>query len=293
MGLRSSEALQGRLGAAEEELRSVRSVREQVYGFDDPDTLATREHLVWVVGSAGRVEEALLACDAVLNDTVRVLGIEHPHALVGRSRRIWLLGWPGGGPRRSPSGTGSRRCFPTAAPDLDDLRCATVTAWLLRLDGRLDESEREARRAVKLHNDVVGAHEVDTMRSLDALGLVYLEKHRLEEAEIVFRDVLERRAQELGEAHVDTLVAANTSPGCLFGGGSGSRRHSNCRSCARGHGRWTPSTRWCGGCRRWAGGGCEAMAADGGHSCGHRRPAPATSITGSSPSHCRGRQGRS
>ncbi|MFR9805635.1 tetratricopeptide repeat protein [Pseudonocardia sp. RS010] len=201
------EALQGRLGAAEEELRAIRAVREQVLGADDPDTLATREYLVWVVGSAGRVSEALLACDSVLADLVRVLGAEHPHALVGRYRRIWLLGLAG---RRAEAFAELDRfaaLLPAGRPDLDDLRCATVTAWLLRLDGRLDEAEREARRAVKLHDEVVGAHEVDTMRSLDALGLVFLEKHRLEEAEIVFRDVLGRRVGELGEAHVDTLVA--------------------------------------------------------------------------------------
>lgn len=200
------EALCGRLGAAEEELRAVRALRETLFGADDPDTLATREYLVWIAGIAGRVDEALQACDAVLADTSRVLGGDHPHALATRYRRIWLLALAD----RLEDALAERDRFARLLPHdigVERLRLATVDTWLLRLSGRLEEAEQQARRAVALHDEVVGTHEVDTLRSLDALGLILLARERLEDAETVFRDVLERRLRELGHSHVDTLVA--------------------------------------------------------------------------------------
>ncbi|MEU7811084.1 tetratricopeptide repeat protein [Pseudonocardia sp. NPDC049154] len=203
------EALRGRLGFAEAALRDVHTVRDRVFGHDDPDTLATREQLVWLAGTAGRVDEALADCDAVLADTVRVLGERHPRALALVHKRIWLLGLAG----RRGEAFAERHRFAELLRDTgvgagtDRARCATVTAWLLRLDGKLDEAERESQAAVELQTSIIGPHEVDTMRSLDALGLVYLQQQRLRAAETVFRDVLDRRVRELGADHLDTLVA--------------------------------------------------------------------------------------
>ncbi|MCE3553494.1 tetratricopeptide repeat protein, partial [Pseudonocardia sp. RS11V-5] len=97
----------------------------------------------------------------------------------------------------------------------DELRYASLTAWLLRLDGRLDAAARASAAAVDLHTEVLGPHEVETMRSLDALGLVHLAQHRLSAAETIFLDALERRIRELGEEHLDTLAARVHLAGAL------------------------------------------------------------------------------
>ncbi|WP_344742265.1 tetratricopeptide repeat protein [Pseudonocardia halophobica] len=208
------EALSGRLAAAEAALEEIHAVRNRVYGPGDPDTLATREQLVWVVGTAGRVSTALAESSRVLQDTVRVLGEHHPHSLAALYRRIWVLGLAG---RRAEAFDLLPRFEAlTREVGADELRCASLTAWLLRLDGRLDSAARASAAAVDLHTEVLGPHEVETMRSLDALGLVHLLQGRLPAAETIFRDVLDRRIRELGEEHLDTLVARMHLAGVLM-----------------------------------------------------------------------------
>ncbi|MCE0763133.1 tetratricopeptide repeat protein [Pseudonocardia kujensis] len=214
------DALRGRLAAAEAELEEIRAVRAQVYGGFDPDTLATREQLTWVAGTSGRMRVALADSRQVLRDTVRTLGERHPHALTALYRRIWLLGLAG---RRTEAFALLSRygsLLEEVGAATDELRCASLTAWLLRLDGRLAEAEQASLAAVELHTEVVGPHEVDTMRSLDALGLVHLAQHRFSAAETIFLDVLDRRVRELGEEHLDTLVARVHLAGVLMRRGS-------------------------------------------------------------------------
>ncbi|MFC5947934.1 tetratricopeptide repeat protein [Pseudonocardia lutea] len=134
----------------------------------------------------------------------------------------------------------------------------------MRLGGRLDSAARASAAALDLHTEVLGPHEVETMRSLDALGLVYPFQGRLPAAETISRDVLERRIRELGEEHLDTLVARMHLVGVLMPRGlpsaaahqlalvrdgcGGSTRHT--RSSRGGVGRKCPRTRtWTGSTR--------------------------------------------
>jgi hypothetical protein len=56
-----------------------------VLGPDHPDTLSTRHNLAYLLGEAGRVQEAVTEFERLLQDLVRVLGPDHPYTVTTRN----------------------------------------------------------------------------------------------------------------------------------------------------------------------------------------------------------------
>ena len=52
---------------------------KRVLGEDHPNTLTTRGNLAGLIGSTGRVQEAITLYEDVLDDMCRVLGGRSPH----------------------------------------------------------------------------------------------------------------------------------------------------------------------------------------------------------------------
>jgi eukaryotic-like serine/threonine-protein kinase len=77
-----------------EELLKVLQDREQVIGAEPGsahiEIVAARDHLVWALGRAGRLNDARAMCDALLEEVTTGLGSTHPQTLHCRYRAAWL-----------------------------------------------------------------------------------------------------------------------------------------------------------------------------------------------------------
>jgi hypothetical protein len=97
----------------------------QVLGPDHLDTLRTRSNLASFLGEAGRVDEAVGSCRALLEDHHRVLGSDHHATLTTRCNLAFWLGEAG---RVDEAVTEFRALLasgrrPRGVPDLAHLQC--------------------------------------------------------------------------------------------------------------------------------------------------------------------------
>ncbi|WP_433503817.1 tetratricopeptide repeat protein [Pseudonocardia halophobica] len=65
----------------------------------------------------------------------------------------------------------------------------------------------------------------------------------MDAAETIFREVLDRRIRELGDDHLDTLVAREHLARVLVRRGEASRPPRSWRGSGSGYGEWTRNTR--------------------------------------------------
>jgi tetratricopeptide (TPR) repeat protein len=78
-------------------------------------------------------------------------------------------------------------------------------AALYRNEKKLSDAEMLLKQAVEGRRRVLGEHHLDTLVSLNNMGLLYLEQHRYSEAETLFNELLEERRRALGPDHPDTI----------------------------------------------------------------------------------------
>jgi tetratricopeptide (TPR) repeat protein len=104
-------------------------------------------------------------------------------------------------------------------------------------------------RVLSTRRRVLGEDHVDTVRSMEAMGLLQQYRGKLPDAELLFRQVLEWRRRVLGADHSDTLSAMSNLSDVLRAQAKYQEAEALCRSaleeCRRGSGRDDPRTLAC------------------------------------------------
>jgi len=84
----------------------------------------------------------------------------------------------------------------------------TVADTLLAL-GLLDIATDPQQRALTVRRELLGNNHLDTLASINGMGLLLQSQGRLSEAESYYREALEARRRILGADHLDTLSSIN------------------------------------------------------------------------------------
>lgn len=82
-------------------------------------------------------------------------------------------------------------------------------AEVYRAMGMPDDAIVNQRNALRLRERHLGTDAIDTLNSVNSLGVIELDRGRYEDAEPLLRRAHEGRARVLGAEHVDTLASAN------------------------------------------------------------------------------------
>ncbi|KFY90176.1 hypothetical protein V498_06140, partial [Pseudogymnoascus sp. VKM F-4517 (FW-2822)] len=88
-------------------------------------------------------------------------------------------------------------------------KVAYSTSWYLYLRGEYLAAERVGRVAVEAYEKVLGLEQLDTLNSVNDLGLVLERQGKYEEAEAMHRRALEGKEKVLGVEHPSTLISIN------------------------------------------------------------------------------------
>jgi tetratricopeptide (TPR) repeat protein len=201
-------ANQGRLEEAERAFRRVLKAKQCELGHDHLDTLATRHQLAWVVAEQGRLKEAEGACREVLESDQRVLGVDHPDTLATRHLLARVVAEQAA---KSAFHKGLEWGFGTDHATRDDIVWAVqrrIAAENFAADN--DDPDRNSDPDM---NDDLGLtdlleHPIFVDPSLEGQdhAWVVASQGRWEEAESIFREVMEARQRVLGSDHRDTLA---------------------------------------------------------------------------------------
>ncbi|EED13534.1 kinesin, putative [Talaromyces stipitatus ATCC 10500] len=138
------------------------------------------------------------------------------HQLVKQSLRVMKAVFPSGDYQTSAS------ChmllphfketiyFTKKLDDNDQLNIASIASrcgWHLYLMGKYEEAEVMHRRAVTMHEKVLGAEHPDTLVSVSHLGLVLRRQVKYKEAEAMHRRAVTYHEKMLGAEHPNTLAS--------------------------------------------------------------------------------------
>ncbi|EED11465.1 kinesin, putative [Talaromyces stipitatus ATCC 10500] len=109
--------------------------------------------------------------------------------------------------------------FTKKLDDNDQLNMASIASrcgWHLYLMGKYEEAEAIHRRAVTIHEKVLGAEHPDTLVSVSHLGSVLQSQGQYEEAEVMHRRAFASREKVLGTEHPDTLASISHLNSVLY-----------------------------------------------------------------------------
>jgi tetratricopeptide (TPR) repeat protein len=201
----------GRYQESEQLFRQVLTVREQMLGDAQPDTLATRNEVAWMLGKQGRYEEAEEHYRKVLTARELVLGVAHPDTLATRTATAWMLAERG---KFEEAEKQYRQVLEVSARVLGmthptTLAARSATAWMLAERGKFEEAEKQYRQILAVRERVLGEAHPDTLTTRNAVAWMLEEQNSYNDAEQLYRQVLAVRERVLGDAHPDTLVTQN------------------------------------------------------------------------------------
>jgi tetratricopeptide (TPR) repeat protein len=201
---------QGDLERAEAELREAFERRARLVGPDDPDVLARRSDLSFLLTEQGRLAEAEAGFRGVAEARGRVLGEDDPATLLARYQLALVLAQQDG--RLEEAEAGFRAVAEARGRVLGEDDPATLLAryqlaLVLLQAGRLEEAEQHYRQVLEAETRLQGAENPSTLITRYDLAVVLGRQGRLAEAEAGFRAVAEARGRVLGEDDPATLSA--------------------------------------------------------------------------------------
>jgi tetratricopeptide (TPR) repeat protein len=82
-------------------------------------------------------------------------------------------------------------------------------AWYAWRKGRAGETEQMSVMSMEVRREVLGEENVETLKSMEIVGLARALEGKYEEAEAMHRETLARREKVLGHEHLSTLISMN------------------------------------------------------------------------------------
>jgi hypothetical protein len=189
-------------------LRDLAATTNQ-HGEDALETVTVRSQLAALYRRQGRLEEALLLADAVLEAREQALGAEHPSTLIAVNNLALLYRGEDEGDRAlalyERALEAQRRVLGPAHPST--LSVTNNLVVLLRDMERAEEAAARCAEALDAAKARSGAdHTLTlTLQTNGAMALSDLERY--EEAAAWLEDAVQRRTTQLGSDHPDTLIS--------------------------------------------------------------------------------------
>ncbi|MEU1908091.1 tetratricopeptide repeat protein [Streptomyces hygroscopicus] len=186
---------------AERELRAVVAVSGRVHGAEHDYTLFARDYLIDLLEDAGRTEAAEQECRALIEAWERREGDEHRATVLSKrlthGRLLLDLMRVEEAEAEFRRAAAGRREL-SGPTHFDTINARAWRATALRRMGRYDEAEAEARSAAADCAPAESAVDPALLRALLVLGETLDARQHHEEAEAVWRDLVDRTSAGLG-----------------------------------------------------------------------------------------------
>ncbi|KAL6890372.1 hypothetical protein GGI43DRAFT_430563 [Trichoderma evansii] len=199
--------LMGRYRIAEEIYRRAFELNEEMFGEDDPDTLADMNSVARMLRKLGKYKESEEIHRQILKIDENNLGKDHPDTLGDKSNLAVVLMGLG---KYEELEEIYRQILEINENDFgkdhpDTLRDKSNLALVLRRLGKYDEAEKLHREVLEVEEKTLDKDHPDLLSSVSNLALVFEGLGKYEEAEKMFRKAFETREKRLGADHPHTL----------------------------------------------------------------------------------------
>ena len=203
--------LQGEYAESEELFRKVIQVRSQALGPKHPDTLASRNRLIYVLNEEEKHEEAETEARQVLLLREKVLGLEHPDTLLSRYNLASALYHRGKLPQAEQLyrevAEADQRVLGPEHPRTLAARIGLANS--LNDEGKYPEAIRSYREVIKLDEKVYGPNHPITLNDRMDLATVLQANREYPAAEAEYKAVIRLQEKVLGPKHAYTLNTRN------------------------------------------------------------------------------------
>ncbi|CAN9445301.1 unnamed protein product [Alternaria alternata] len=208
---------QGRAGEAEEMAVMSMSVRSEVLGEDDAETLSSMGMVGLARELGGKYGEAEAMHRQTLARKEKVLGHEHPNTLASMSNLANVLTRQG---KYEEAEAMHRQTLARYEKVLghehpNTLASMSNLANVLTRQGKYEEAEAMHRQTLARKEKVLGHEHPNTLASMSNLANVLTRQGKYEEAEAMHRQTLARYEKVLGHEHPETLTSMSNLAGVL------------------------------------------------------------------------------
>jgi non-specific serine/threonine protein kinase/serine/threonine-protein kinase len=183
------------------------SIRQQVLGLQNPETLRTMSALAQTLRNEGNLNQAETLQRQALDAQMRILGQDNPDTLSSMAnlgRIVWGKGRYADAEKLDRQALESERSV-LGPDDPDTLTTMVNLSFDLRSQHRYADAVNLCRQALEIRRRVLGPEHPDTLMSMNVLANNLSSVGQNTEAEALHRQVLEIRIRILGPEHPQTL----------------------------------------------------------------------------------------
>jgi serine/threonine protein kinase/tetratricopeptide (TPR) repeat protein len=192
-------------------LAETRDRQEALLGFDDPDTLETREELGWRYAQSGRAVEAIALLQPIVAARESKLGPDHRDTLT--SRNNLAVAYHNAGRRADAialhEGTLKLRASKLGPDHPDTLNSRNNLGEAYRVADRSADAARMQEGTLKLLEAKLGPDHPNTLSSRNNLGEAYRAAGRSADALALHEGTLKLMESKLGPDHPNTISSRN------------------------------------------------------------------------------------
>jgi serine/threonine protein kinase len=222
---------QGKYPDAEQLFRRVIAVRTRAMGPENPDTLASRNRLIYVLNEEEKHEEAETEARQVVTLREKILGSEHPDTLLSRYNLASAL-YHGG--KYAQAEQFYREVVAADERVIGPEHPRTLAAHIglantLNDQGKYKEAIDSYRRVIQLDNKAYGPEHPVTLNDRMDLATALHADHQYVRAEAEYRAVVALQTKVLGPEHAYTLNTRNNLAELLDDSGKYGAAEKECR----------------------------------------------------------------
>jgi tetratricopeptide (TPR) repeat protein len=222
---------QGNFGEAEKLFRSVIEVRSRILGAEHPDTLASRNRLIYALNEEEKHADAEAEARQVVTLREKILGVEHPDTLLSRYNLASALYHEG---KYGEAERLYREVYKLDENVIGREHPRTLAARIglantLNDQGKYAEAIRYYRDSIALDKKVYGPEHPVTLNDQMDLATVLQANGNLAAAEAEYRVVIKLQEKVVGPEHPHTLNTRNNLAELLDDAGRFGEAEAECR----------------------------------------------------------------
>ena len=222
---------QGRFGEAENLYRRVIELRARILGPEHPDTLASRNRLIYALNEEEKHTEAVAEARQVVTLREKILGFEHPDTLLSRYNLASALYHEG---KFGPAETLYRAVLDLDMRVLGPEHPRTLAARIglantLNDQGKYVEAITAYRDVISLDHKVYGLEHPVTLNDRMDLATALHANREYPAAEAEYKAVITLQRKVLGPEHAHTLNTRNNLAELLDDEGKYAEAEAECR----------------------------------------------------------------
>ncbi|KAJ5600860.1 hypothetical protein N7450_001927 [Penicillium hetheringtonii] len=185
--------------------------REELLGFEHPETLTSASNFANVFHRQGQYKKAEEIHRRILKARETVLGREHPRTLT----TVSYLGLIFSDQGKYKEAEGMHRwTLEIREKSFGSNHPHTITSIndlgnILSKQGKHDEAETMHRWVLGKREELLGYKHIDTLTTVNDLGIVLFRQRKYEEAELMHQRAIQARTEVIGSQHPHTLNSIN------------------------------------------------------------------------------------